>query len=41
VWNTWGARAAFGLGAALAILASVLLLLAVRTEQARTADAFR
>jgi hypothetical protein len=41
VWNTWGAPAAFGLGAALAMFASVLLFTAVRTEPARTADVWR
>ena len=33
VWKTWGAPAAFGLGASLALAASVLLLIAVRPER--------
>jgi MFS family permease len=33
VWKTWGAPTAFGLGAGLAIAASVLLLVGVRQEQ--------
>jgi MFS family permease len=41
VWNTWGAPAAFGLGAALAMFASVLLFTAVRTEPAPSADVWR
>jgi predicted MFS family arabinose efflux permease len=32
VWKAWGAPAAFGLGASLALAASVLLLTAVRPE---------
>jgi MFS family permease len=32
VWKTWGAPAAFALGASLALAASVLLLIAVRPE---------
>jgi MFS family permease len=37
VWNAWGAQPAFGLGAALALLASVLLVSAVRTNSASAA----
>jgi MFS family permease len=33
VWKTWGAPAAFALGASLALVASVLLLIVVRPEQ--------
>jgi MFS family permease len=33
VWKTWGAPAAFGLGASLALVASVLLVMLVRTER--------
>jgi MFS family permease len=33
VWKAWGAPAAFGLGAGLALLASVLLMLVVRTRR--------
>ena len=33
VWRTWGAPTAFGLGAALALAASVLLIIAVRPER--------
>jgi hypothetical protein len=33
VWKTWGAPAAFGLGASLALAASVLLLMVVHAER--------